>query len=108
MSHVCLPTYRKDECRQKSQPGPLNPLSSGLAVARGHDAESSPAPVSLFEQRFQGLDICSLQQIRVETSRKAYFAHDFVAKCRKGDQVRSPGRRCLAKSTCQVEPGDVV
>jgi hypothetical protein len=61
-------------------------------------------PVLSFEQRFQRLDICSLQEIGVETSGEAYFAHDFIAVCRKGDQVRSRGRRCLAKPTCQVEP----
>ena len=89
-------------------PVPLNAPSPTAAVAGGHDAKSSPAPVLLFEQRFQRLDICSLQQIRVETSGKAYFAHNFIAVCRKGDQVGSAGRRCLAKPTCQVEPGDVV
>jgi hypothetical protein len=85
-SHVCLPTYRKDECRE-DQLSPLDPLSSSSTVAGGHDGESSPAPVLSFEQRFQALDICSLQQIRVETSGKAYFAHNFIAVCRKGDQV---------------------
>jgi hypothetical protein len=63
------------------------PASPSSAVAGGDDGESSPAPVSLFEQRFQRLDICSLQEIRVETSGKAYFAHDFIAVRRKGDQV---------------------
>jgi hypothetical protein len=107
VSHVCLPTYRKDECRE-DQLGPLDSLSPSSAVAGDHDGESSPVPVLSFEQRFQRLDICSLQEIRVETSGEAYFAHDFIAVSRKGYQVGSPGRRCLAKPTCQVEPGDVV